>query len=770
MSTLTDEEMDGASGGPLTDEQMDAVSSPKGNWYQAALNGLTFGLRPRIQAAIESRSLSGPEYEKVKRREWAEDDAYAKENPWTAFGLEMAGAVPTMFVPGLNAARIAQAANATGTIGRAGSGLSRGQRLARNLGFGSRVGSVGHEAGVLGAKSAALAGGLGSRSDTAEGRLGDAAMSAPVGYLFGRGAQAVGGRLAGVGEDVYDAARVGGDAKLGALTGLRRGLERDAVTPSDIRATMMPTMGRGTSSSMSALEDALISYGDALQAGASARTARTQAQQSYIGAMRNAGVNVKDKTLAEHVNRAINSWSGKSDIPLAIDELARLSGSSGDNLQWTRRAAQAAPNAGRSETASALHERQADILPTVREWIDNVAGRGNIAAATESLRNTHKAAENQIYKAARDAEMPFDLSQVLDEAYRTQPFRGGSGRQAVEDALSIMRGRPLADGSFERHTLDTYIASRGQLSDLIDSTMLQRPWGAQPTQATRFLADLKSKMDAVVERANPLWRTANDQTRGGRAIEEALEEAALINLNGSGRQTKQILHRVNKLRSEAAKLAKVPESARTPDQAARLDALEARLDAYRLGFSEVLHKSLDPLGDTHDLSKLFRKGGRSATSGVRHVINTMLGPDDAADFYQMIERANIASGTYRNLGGAQTTPLREAIDESKQDNRVAGMMRALRYATSPTQMFEDVGEMISNRLFENRNTELLRRYGVMTDRPADFLRLLREIDNFGAQRGGAFTGERLNAYSAPGVVGGAFGSSNALEDERKGAR
>ncbi len=748
---------------PSAEDEIEVVAKPsQGNWYQAALNGLTFGLRPRIQAAIESGSLSGPEYEKVKKREWSEDDAYAKENPWTAFGLEMAGSVPTMFVPGLNAARLAQAANRGN---QAVQGLSRGQRVARAAGFGREVGTIGHEAGMLGAKGAALYGGLSSREDTAGGRLTDAAMHAPLGYALGRGTQAIGGRLAGVGEEAYDAARVGGDATRGALTGIRRGLERDGVGVDDIRNAVSAQFGRGNVADRGALENAMIHYGDTLAGGATDHAARQAAAQNYVAAMRATGSNASESTLRGHFNRTFDNWTGQGNIPLALDEVARLSGGSNENLQWTRRAAQASPNAGRSAVVQGVRDRQDDIIPAVREFVNDRIGNPNLEDAHEALIRANRQAENRIYDAARAAEKPFDLSSVLEEIYRTQPFRGGAGREAVEQAMQIMRGNPLPDGSFERHTLDTYIQSRPQLRDLIDNYSRDVGMGRlQPTTASRFLTDMMHRLDAVAERSNPLWRVANDATRGGRSVEQAMREAANISLEGRGRETRQLLNRVRDLRATAAQLR------RSGADPARLELIENQLEGYRVGFSSVLHTALDRLGDSHDFSKLFRKGGRDAQSGVRRVIETMLGPDDAADFYNLVERANIATKTFRDLSQSQTTPLREAIDEAKGESRVAGMMQALGYWSNPRQIFNDLGEMLSNRLFENRNTELMRRYSTMTDDPAGFLRLLREIDQFGAQRGGAFTGERVNAYSAPGVVGGAFASSQALEDERKRQR
>ncbi len=722
------------------------------------LNGLTFGLRPRIAAAVETGAVSGPEYEAAKKAQWAKDDAYAKENPVTAFALEAAGSVPTMLVPGMGGARIAQAA-ARG--GQATQGLGRGARMARALGVGAEIGTVGQEAGALGLKSAALTACIGSRENSLPGRLQDAAVAAPIGYAGGRALNAIGSRFAGAAEDIRDMNLVGGTGEFGALTALRRGIDRDGLTTNDIRNAIIPNMGRSQITPQ-AQQTILRSYSAAINAGQTEQQARAAARQAYSQV-----ASVAPDTADDHVRNLLNTYQEQNQIPLALDEAARLAGGSGQNLQWTRRAAQASAGPGRETAMRAIHDRQQDIIPAVRNRVTDTLGDPDLETYAADLVRRNRAAESAIYGASRAQEQPFDLSRVFDEVQATHAFRGGKAQQIMAEAARIMRGDPLPDGSYQRHTLDTYIQARDQLGDLIEESMITNPATGQQrgTTATRALMDLKTKMDEVVGNANPRWLEANTLTRGGRSAEQALGDAARMKLTGGDAHTRRVVNDVQRIRAEIARLGR-GNAANNPQNQARRQLLETQLEAYRTGFARAIHTGLSELGDTHDVSKLFMKGGRDSPDGVRRVVRVMMG-DEADDFMRMIERAQIATTTLRQTQGSQTTPLREAIDEMNNEGNVAAGLRGIGYLMNPRQMASDVTEAISNRLNADRNAALLRRYSTTTENPDAFMGILDELDNYALNRSGAFTNPTLNAYSAPGVVGGAFMGSAEQEKRRR---
>jgi hypothetical protein len=748
---------------PLSDEDF-AMTVPEDRSGAMMLNGLTFGLRPRIQAAIESGSVSGPDYERVKKEQWEKDDAYREANPGKAFAYEMVGGIPTMFVPGLGAGRIARSAAMLDTARTA----TQGSRVARAFGVGNSVGSVGHEAGVLGAKTMGLSGALGSREDDAGGRLSEGLTLAPMGYLGGRALDKLGRGAVGAAEHVRDAVRVGGNAQLGANMGLRRGLERDGISVDDLRNAVLPNTGRAAIPPGGA-ERILETYSDAIRNGMNPAQARATARQAYAGHVQQSGGTLANSTLDAHVGRVVQAFErNQNDIPLAIDEVAKLAGSRGTNLGWTRRAAQASPGRGREEVLDAVQGRQEDIIPAVRGRVNDTLGDSDFHGAVSTLRQRNRGNEDQLYGIARAHEQPFALDNVLDEANATHAFRGGPARKFMEDAMQIMRGDPLPNGGYQRHTLDSYIQSRGQLSDLIDDAMKVNPATGigEHTSASRALVDLKSKMDDVVALANPRWKWANDIARGGRSVQTTLADARKMKLGGNDAHTANMLRNVEKWNAKAAELSRIKPSARTSEQAAELNVVNDQIEAARMGFGRAVHDALDGLGDTHDVAKLFLKGGKNSDSGVRRTVQIMMGKD-ADRFMAMMERAKIATGTHRQLSGSQTTPLREAIDEDKNQAKIAGLVRALGIFTNPKAVLGHVAEGISNRLHEARNSELLRRYATTTDDTGGFLRMLRELEQ-GTARGRVFANERgTNAYAIPGQAAGAFGVASPGAQRRK---
>lgn len=785
MRPLTDEEFNAlpddpaavapAAGAPLSDDEFDALpdgpTEVEGRKLNMLGNGLTFGLLPRATAAIKSGSLSGPDYEAAKQEEWRKDDAYANANPVTAFALEAAGSIPTMLVPGLGATRIAQAV-ARG--GPATTGLSRSGRLARAAGFGDEIGTAASESGALGLKAAALTGGLASREDTVGGRLGDAAIAAPIGYAGGRVGNAIGARLAGAGENVSDLARVGSNAELGALTALRRGFERDSVTTDAMRNVLTPGVGRAQVAP-NAQRVIMDAYGNALTQGLDETAARAAARTTYAQyAAQALGPNQRplaQTTYDGHVNRVLNSYTTANEIPLAVDEVARLAGGRGQNLQWTRRAAMASPGEGRENITRSVMDRQEDVIDTVRNRVTNTLGDPAFEDNFRRLNDTTRQASNRLYDTARANEQPFDLSSVFDEVQGTYAFRAGATKDAVDSAIKTMRGipDPALGGNYNRHTLDTYIQARGELNDLIDASMVQKSANGprENTKATAALMDLKTKMDAIVRRTNPEWSRANDITADGHAIKNAMLAGERMKLSAGDRNTRTSVNQMRDWQADVSRLSTaVRGGSATPEQQALLQVRQAQIEAMRLGFARPMHSLLSGAGDTHDVSKFFLKGGRRSQDGARQIVRTMMG-DESDAFMGLIERAKIAHTTYKTHFNSQTTPLREAIDEQNQPGKVAGAMQALSYWANPSAMLRDLGESISNRLNEQRNTALLRRYGVTTENPAQFFNMLDEVDSLALARRGAFTNPGVNAYSAGGQASGAFGAAATQDRERK---
>jgi hypothetical protein len=701
----------------LKPEDMKTIQiEPEGRFGSMVLNGLTFGARPRLAAAWKAGGFSGPDYESAKREEWAKDDAYMAANPGKAIAGEVLGSVPTMFVPGLGAARVAQAANSANQVAQ---NLSRTQRFSRALGLGKEVGTVGQEAGALGLKTGALTGGISSREDSLSGKLGDAAVGAPVGYVLGRAGQAVGDRVARGAEHLADAVRYGGDANLGAINALQRNLTRDRLTPDAIRQTMLPDTGR-MAVTPEAKEAILRAYGQAVESGATDAAARKAARAAYQPI-----ASVKGKAADSHVKSVVDSHLTKNEIPLAIDELAQTAGSRAQNTHWTRRAAMNTPGEGREIAAEAIMGRQEAILPKMRDRISQTVGDTDFEGALNQLRMRNQTTSRTLYKDAFDNEVPFDLSPVLDRWNRKHAFLGGPVRKQVDDALATMRGTPDASGQYQRHTLESYIQSRGALNDMIGASV--DPKTMRPTNTTKMLVDLKREMDEIVGSQNPAWVKANATHADGMAVDNAMRRGEQMGLTSSGK-TREALNWFEKA---------------TPDEQ----------DAFKVGFARTLHTELSRLGDTHDVSKIFLKGGKDGKDGVKSILRRVLGKEAANDLIEMAQRSKIATRTNQAYGQSQTTPLRDAKTDADSFGRILGLLQSL----SPMRALGHLGEAVGDKLNEGRNLELLRRLSVTSDQPHKMFDLLKELERVQQNRMGAFTSPGVNAYSGGALVGSGVG-------------
>lgn len=110
MANLTQDQIDILSKSKKLVEEK-KVSSPEvssGDYLRAAAQGLTFGFGDELEARAKSL-LGGSSYEDEVSKIRGEMQEFGKARPVTSTALEIAGSIPTMFVPGLGLSRAAQA-------------------------------------------------------------------------------------------------------------------------------------------------------------------------------------------------------------------------------------------------------------------------------------------------------------------------------------------------------------------------------------------------------------------------------------------------------------------------------------------------------------------------------------------------------------------------------------------------------------------------------------------------------------------------------------
>lgn len=95
------------------------MSRPQEGLRMAA-QGLTFGWGDEIEAAIRAAVPGGPEYTAIRDQLRSQLAEYKRANPAAAITAEMAGAMATMLIPGLNVARGARTVQTLGRMAAQG--------------------------------------------------------------------------------------------------------------------------------------------------------------------------------------------------------------------------------------------------------------------------------------------------------------------------------------------------------------------------------------------------------------------------------------------------------------------------------------------------------------------------------------------------------------------------------------------------------------------------------------------------------------------------
>lgn len=109
-----------------------------GDYARAFMQGLTFGFGEEVEAGIRS-AISDKTYEQEVSKIRGEMEKFRKEEPFAAYGLEIAGSIPTMLVPG---AAIGKAAQLGGVTGKAAQAAMAAPQLARTVAGGAAGGAL----------------------------------------------------------------------------------------------------------------------------------------------------------------------------------------------------------------------------------------------------------------------------------------------------------------------------------------------------------------------------------------------------------------------------------------------------------------------------------------------------------------------------------------------------------------------------------------------------------------------------------------------------
>lgn len=696
--------------------------SPFESFWRGAAEGATFGFDDELGLDASRREES------------------RKQNPWTHFAGEMVGGIaPVVATGGIGAglragAVAARAARIVPTSAvRAATATARGIESAMLPGQITNVGS----AALQGAKQGAVYGGLSgaghaetieedSLPDALGKRLSGAVKGAGVGTVagaaLGTAAHGVGRAAQGVLSARAAARSETENAPAGALQALSRSFERDRITPDDIVANIRAEFPRDTASA-GGLGNRWWGASNARQPWTAdmvedvvRRAINGEGADDISAALRAAG-NGRGPGAAS-VRTLLNELADRHLGPLnLVDRASMIRTGAGANTQMTLRAAAATPGEHLSIARENLLERQIGAHGRLSAAFDRLIGSGDYDGVAQRHADDLRAAGDVAYRAATSAERPFNLMPIFDrwrQRYQTQrgPLPDGV-RTAIDDMHTTASG-PLAGPSgtlWPPQTLEGFINARQGLSSAIETAIGQnnRTLAAQLTQ-------LRNELSDEVRRTNPLWGVANDIWRDGRAAEDALEAGTRMATRLNTR-TREALEEFVTGRD----MVRRGSSQANPDPA-MVQAGQARMDLFRVGLVRSLNDMLSNAGETHNLTRTLR------LPSARQIMNEVLGPDDAARLYRIIDAEHAQHRTYSSQFGSQTTPLREAIDDLNWAPRFRSAWELL----NPRIALAEAGDRLAAVMSANRNRAMV---PLMTDtNPINQLNTMRAVQQVARAR------------------------------------
>lgn len=689
--------------------------------WRGAAEGATFGFDDKLGIDKDRREQS------------------RKENPWTHFAGEMIGGIaPVVATGGVGAGIRGASVAARGaglvptSVARAGIGTANAIESAMLPGQISGIGTAALQGGKLGAVYGGLSGAghadvdsedsygeaaIKRAKDAAKGAVIGGALGVPLGVAgnaIGRAAQhQLGARAAANAETA--------DATAGSLMAISRGLERDRISPDDIIAQITrefpdttATAGGnrfwGASNNRQPWTAPMVE--DVVRRSINGETAA-----KISAALRANGTGPGAGSVRTLLNELEQRHLGPLNL---VDRASMVRTGSGDNTQMTMRAAAATPGQARSVAREELLERQIGSRDRLLNALERHVGSTDFDGVVARHEAQLDAAMNAAYTTARATEQPFNLNPIINRWTQDYPpTRRGPIPEAVHSAIdAFVEHRPLpGGGGIQRvppQNLQQFIDAR---QNLLAEAMRLSPGvprhriiamnDDRMTPASRRIMAMRGELSAEVRRTNPNWGVANDLTRDGLASTEAAEAGArqAMRLNGKSRDN---------LRDFTEAVDMVRRGQAAGDQA-MIAAGQARADLFRVGLVRKIHDDLANEGQTHNLTRTLR------SPSARHIVEEVLGPDDARRLYAVIDAEHAMNRTYASQFGSQTTPLREAIDDLNRAPRTRSAWENL----NPKVLLANATEYVASRINADRNQRMM---PLMTQtNPIEQLGLMRSV-------------------------------------------
>ena len=757
-----------------------------GGILRSATQGATFDTADNILGMV------GGDAEGMRTK----DEAFARENPWTHGIAKGAGMIlPTAaatVIPGAQPAAGTGASSLGGRVwngvrwlmgannvaaaapravvpaSRAAAAISRVPFFGRPLGAIARRGLESHagQGGIAAVKLGALDR-AGMADTDARGQDWDSTMSAATGraqaaldpaaagldYLAGAGSTAAfnaAGRMIGRGIDEgrNAIARAAGESGAdGGTIDVARQMHMDGADAQAVRDQVFPAYrGQQQGQVMRIMER----YGEMRAQGA----ADPQARAAVVNELVAGGA--APQTAARQVREIVRRYETLNAIPAQLNELTAIaSNREGGQAANTHNLFRAALNMkGDNEAASVASDfmasRQPQIGARLTEHLERELGDGDIARMlAEYERN--RGASNGLYGAFMDdfantPEAADALQQAIENTRLSMAMRL---RNRTDDIAQAVRGQlekftnpetqftplghpgpdPMAVGPTNTgaatdlgnrgmRDLDAFIHQRRALTDAIEKSRVD----FRDTATTHDLRDFKRTLDDSVRgiadtytHGNPdtqnavrgifaNWRGANDNRALLEGLQRAYNDGITLQPMARGKNAIALERTLRRIETQG----------------------EDHQRFFLRGVMSKLKSDIESQGDLHNTAKIF------SNPRMRALMGRLMGDDASRDFYQLVQRANLAK---RSQMADKNSPTGSIIDEKQRAmllNKLQAIANSvLTMATSPTKFVGGIIDDASNALFRQQMGRTMELMGTNTDHPHLLIQALRDIENAG---------------------------------------
>lgn len=654
----------------------------------AALSGLTFGFDDEISAGLRTGFGFLGDYGAEAERQRLEKAAFAEFHPYLNVAGEVAGAVPTMFVPGVGVpARAVQAGRTAGTVG---------QFVAQGARTGAKVGALS---------------GMGNADPGANANWFEAGLQrvigAGVGGTIGAGLGAGLGSLASGGNNLARPLRQGSDAaamlqsgatgeaaaQTQALRDIAIELRRDAVDPVGLVRNMLPQYRNGRGGlSVNQIENVIAGHLNEEPVAAIAR--RIGATTDQVNRMvRRFETEVRPRFDNQNILEIMRTPSRPGEV-VAIPNTTSLA------YQATR-----SEGRGQQVAQQRLLQRQADEADQIANLIGDTFGSHNFEQTATAYREMLQGRARQMYSAmyANNQGPVIDIAQApalrriagdpvfrnaLEFAAREAAVRGDEALAAQIAAGSLdARAVDLVQRQLRRSAQSLGDPNSAQLAGTIRSRFLAAADTAMPEfWGTRGVYRLGTLADEALD----LGRTLS--TRRGGTGDEAwrfftTHNDNLVAINREIRETQRRLQLAGSNQNAVANLTRQLQMAEA-ERALVSDIVNNFRQSYGAGLLDELNRNGN--------ANRFLTGAEARV--FRSRVEAILGPD-ARPFLDAIASAQQRKLTMRQMyGNSETAPrLMKALAQNPIIDTAAGIA-----TMNPMRALRGAGDMVSARLREAR--------------------------------------------------------------------